>query len=290
MSVEAMSVEAVSGETEPAGRPQPWWRRTLGPRPDETILRGIFRLVVVATIGVVGYDLVERMQAEQKAEAERLLPGETPDVQPFLPSARPDVAPAREQAPGRGPRADLQKPMTIELMAGGRLEATGAITVGTADRFRAEIERRGDYVKTVVLNSPGGSVRDALAMSKLIREKKLETRVEAKGHCASSCPLVFAGGSERIAEPGASIGVHQVFAIAPNGAGADTGMAQAQHVSAECQRHLVDMGVDPRVWIHAMETPPQKIFYFTGKELGDLRLATQPGPASPAAAAAARRT
>lgn len=266
------------------GPAAPWWRRALGPRPDETVLRNIFRLVVAATIGVVSYDLIERVQAEQTASIERLLPGEAPDVQPFLPSARPDVAPSRDgRQPGRAPRAELQKPMTIELVSGGRLEATGSITVGTAERFRAEIEKRGDYVKTIVLNSPGGSVRDALAMSKLIREKGLQTKVEAKGHCASSCPLVFAGGKDRIAEPGASIGVHQVFAIAPNGAGADTGMAQAQHVSAECQRHLVDMGVDPRVWIHAMETPPQKIFYFTAKELADLRLATSPSQSAPTA-------
>jgi len=37
----------------------------------------------------------------------------------------------------------------------------------------------GDYIKTVVLNSPGGSIDDALAMGRLIREKKFATEVEA---------------------------------------------------------------------------------------------------------------
>jgi hypothetical protein len=182
--------------------------------------------------------------------------------------------------------AALQKPMTLELVSDGRLEAFGAITPGTAERFAQEIARRGDYVKTVVLNSPGGSVRDALAMGRLIRDKGLDTRVEAAGHCASSCPLVFAGGVARTAGKNASIGVHQVFAVTPEGAAADTGMAQAQRVSAECQRHLVGMGVDAQVWIHAMETPREELFYFTPKELMDLKLATgDSADAKPTAAA-----
>ena len=52
--------------------------------------------------------------------------------------------------------------MTFELVGDGRLIATGTIVPGTADAFAAEVEKRGGYVKTVVLHSPGGSVQDAL--------------------------------------------------------------------------------------------------------------------------------
>ena len=45
-------------------------------------------------------------------------------------------------------------------------------------RFAAEIDKRGGYVKTVVLHSPGGSVQDALQIGRLIREKKFNTEVE----------------------------------------------------------------------------------------------------------------
>jgi hypothetical protein len=34
------------------------------------------------------------------------------------------------------------------------------------------------------------------------------------------------------------------------------------------------MGVDPEVWIHAMETPKEKLFYFTADSLIRLKLAT----------------
>src|SRR3989442_1259589 len=71
----------------------------------------------------------------------------------------------------------------------------------------------GGYIKTVVLNSPGGSVADAMAIGRLIRAKKFATEVEAAKYCASSCPLVFAGGIERRAGEKAVIGVHQVAAL-----------------------------------------------------------------------------
>jgi hypothetical protein len=35
------------------------------------------------------------------------------------------------------------------------------------------------------------------------------------------------------------------------------------------------MGVDMQVWLHAMETPKDQLFYFTGDELLSLKLATR---------------
>ncbi len=265
----------------PAPAAAPAWRRLLGDRPDETVLRTVFRALLLATVLVLGWDVSERMNAPPPAPLESpAAPGETPVLQPYLPSARPGASPADPKRTGRAPQAELRQAMTLELLAGGRLEAKGTITPGTAARFAAEIDKRGDYVKTVVLSSPGGSVSDALAMGRLIRARKLDTKVEANGLCASSCPLVFAGGVQRLAEAGATIGVHQVFAAArapgspaPDGA---EGMARAQRISAECQRHLVAMGIDPRVWISAMETAPEAMFYFTPAELLELKLATAP--------------
>lgn len=247
----------------------------LGERPDETVLRFIFRGLLVLTVVVLGRDVYERMQTPAP-QAETLLPGEQPKTEPFLPSSRPDIARPGKTRKSAAP--ELRNPMVIELVSGGRLEAKGAIIPGTAERFKAEIEKRGDYVKTVVLSSPGGSVQDALAMGKLIREKGLATRVESDGLCASSCPLVFAGGRERTASKGAAIGVHQVIAYGGPGMTADQGMNHVQKVAATCQRYLTDMGVDTQVWTHAMETPPEEIFYFTDKELADLKL-TSPPPA-----------
>ena len=45
------------------------------------------------------------------------------------------------------------------------------------------------------------------------------------------------------------------------------------------------MGIDLTVWVHAMETPKDELFYFKPDELLALKLATQTGGKSPVARA-----
>jgi len=52
-------------------------------------------------------------------------------------------------------------------------------------------------------------------------------------------------------------------------------MSIAQNISARCQRYLGEMGVDLQVWMHAMETPHDKLFVFKPDELKSLALVTQ---------------
>lgn len=146
---------------------------------------------------------------------------------------------------------------------------------GSAKDFADEVAKRGSYIKTVVLASPGGSVRDALAMGRLNRDKKFVTEVEGNRYCASSCPLAFAGGVERRAGAGAAIGVHQVSAVTKGDFTGADGMENAQQISALCQKYLREMGIDLEVWVHAMETPRDGLYYFKPDELLSLKLATQ---------------
>ena len=87
----------------------------------------------------------------------------------------------------------MAKPMTFELVGGGKLMATGTITPGISEAFAAEVAKRGDYIKTVVLNSPGGSVTDALAMGRLIREQEFRDR----GRARKILRLVLSAGVRR---------------------------------------------------------------------------------------------
>jgi hypothetical protein len=249
---------------------------------DEAILRWIFRSAVLVTIAVLAVDLASingwivypdpaTAPTEIREDSPALnLPSMVPSIlAPLLPGGDKRLVPLPQ------PDGALAKPMTFDLVGGGKLMATGSITPGISESFAAEVGRHGDYIKTVVLNSPGGSVADALAMGRLIRGKKLATEVEAGKYCASSCPLVFAGGVERRAGDKATLGVHQVAAIksAGNGAARDE-MSIAQNISARCQRYLADMGVSLQVWVHAMETPHDRLFVFTPDELKSLNMVT----------------
>ena len=250
----------------------------LSDRPDDHILRWIFGVMVASAAVVACLDYIEMVQAPRRQAI--LSPETLSEPAIARPSAEP--LPSRRGNERRAPSllrktdAKLGSPITFELAEDGRLRATGFIDPGSAERFADEVAKRGAYVKTVVLHSPGGSVQDAIRIGRLIRAKNFNTEVEDGSYCASSCPLMFAGGAERIAGPKAAIGVHQVFAAANSPVGnASDGMNSAQRVSAECQRYLREMGVDSQVWVHAMETPREELFYFTPEEAFSLKLSTR---------------
>jgi hypothetical protein len=249
---------------------------------EETILRWIFRSAVLVALGVLAVDLASIngwifysnpavAPAEIRENSPALsLPRLVPSIfAPLLPDGGGRLVPLPQ------PEGALAEPMTFELVRGGRLMANGTITPGVSQSFAVEVERHSEYIRTVVLNSPGGSVTDALAMGRLIREKRFATEVEAGKYCVSSCPLVFAGGVDRRVGEKTTIGVHQMTAMrsAANGPPGDE-MSVAQNISARCQRYLGDMGVSLQVWVHAMETPHDRLFVFKTDELKSLNLVT----------------
>jgi hypothetical protein len=239
---------------------------------DGLLMRGAF-FGLLAAAGAFLFVDIREMRLENAA-----LPGHDPMTTdaPVLPPALTDGVPqAPPVAPGSSPEV-LRQPMRFELLPGGLLKAEGSIDLGAADRFAEEIAARGEYVKAVSLNSPGGSVEDALKMSTLIRDKGLNTQVATKALCASSCPLVFAGGVAREAEEDAILGVHQVFNAGEDRPSAEQAMSGAQSTTARIARHLDAMGIGNGLWIHALETPPDRLYHLTPKEMAAFKLTTNP--------------
>ena len=58
-------------------------------------------------------------------------------------------------------------------------------------------------------------------------------------------------------------------------AAAGNAMSDAQTLTAEISRYLAAMGIDAEVWLRALETPPDKLTYFSPAELTGLKLATR---------------
>lgn len=238
---------------------------------DGTLMRHAFQALLAAAVVFVVIDWNELGAARS----------DVPGFDPMQPQAVPILPPAlTEGEPANAPSEVTADPDTLkqairfELRPGGILSAEGSIEPGAAGRFASEIEARGEYVKTVLLNSPGGSVGDALAMSKLIRERKLGTRVAGGALCASSCPIVMAGGVTREAEKGAVIGVHQIFNGSKEKLSPEQAMSEAQRTTADVSRRLEEMGVKSGLWLHALETPPDRLYYLTPKEMTAFALVT----------------
>lgn len=242
---------------------------------DGQLMRAIFFGLLIGTIGVLIIDYMELSEAN--AAREQYQPMETP----ILPSvARPEINPDNPayepQTRITTPSEDLGEPMSISLESGGILKLEGAIQLGTTEALKTELAARGEYIKTISLNSPGGIVQEALAMGALIRAGDYATEVNNGALCASSCPLIFASGKTRTAHQNAAIGVHQIYgAGGPNGPGSAQAMSDAQSTTAVITRYLSEMDIDPALWIHALETPPDKLYYFTSEELMELKLATK---------------
>jgi hypothetical protein len=234
---------------------------------DGAVMRYAFFALLIAAGTFVAIDVREMSIANASTPGHDPMRTDPPVLPPALTDGVPQAPPVQPDSP---PEV-LRQPMRFDLASGGTLRAEGSIDVGAAARFAEEIEARGEYVKTVSLNSPGGSVDDALAMSKLIRENGLDTKVV----CASSCPLVFAGGVAREAEKDAVLGVHQVFNGGQDRPSPEQAMSGAQSTTARIARHLEEMGIGAALWINALETPPDRLYYLTPVEMADFKLTTQ---------------
>jgi hypothetical protein len=74
--------------------------------------------------------------------------------------------------------------------------------------------------------------------------------------------------------------VHQIYAAAgaspttPSLRDTSVAMEDAQRTTALITRHLSTMGVDPALWLHALETPPQDLYFLKPEEMVELKLAT----------------
>lgn len=246
--------------------------KTLARLDDGVLMRGAFFSLLSAAAVFLWIDMREIVALNAELPSFDPMHQDQPVLPPALTEGIPNAPPVQPASSNEV----LRQPMKFELTSGGVLLAEGTIDRGAGARFAEEIEARGEYVKTVALNSPGGSVDDALAMSNLIRERKLDTKVTSQALCASSCPLVFAGGVGRTAEKDAVVGVHQVFDGGGNRPTAEQAMSAAQSITARVARHLDAMGISAGLWINALETPPDRLYYLTAKEMADFKLTTEP--------------
>lgn len=157
-----------------------------------------------------------------------------------------DAASLARAAPASHASPSSQAPMRFVRVRSGDLacrpdcpewiSAEGRIVAGTARSLARAVAALHGRRLPIFVNSAGGSVRDAMAMGRLIRAKRLAVVVahttiapcpasaedcgEARGsaeswgaYCASACTLVLAGGIERYVSPLSLIGVHQMTEV-----------------------------------------------------------------------------
>jgi len=167
---------------------------------------------------------------------------------------------------------DMPSRLLFEL-ADDTLTLTGQIAPGDAGRFSEYLETARDFHR-VRLNSPGGSVSDALDIGRRLRADEANTMMGAADICLSACPYILASGVTRTIHDDAQVGVHQHFFDANVALPAFIAVEDIQRGQGEVMAYLDDMGVDPRLMQHALVTPPDEIYVLLPEQLLEYRMAT----------------
>ena len=205
------------------------------------------------------------------------LPSFGPDAPRLSEPVRPgdqrrQFEPARDMPrldPERDP-GDLPTRLTLtQTDTSGLWRLEGAIDDGDAERILDQIAKAEQPLDTLILQSPGGSVRDALTLGRALRTREIGTRVLQGEYCFSACPYLFAGGTTRSAEDGAAIGVHQHYFGENTLLPAFVAVEDIQRGQGEVMVYLDEMGIDPLVMQHALTTPSDEIYVLLPEELQD---------------------
>lgn len=101
----------------------------------------------------------------------------------------------------------------------------GEITDGDGGRF-VEVVDGHDRV-SVILQSPGGLVKEALEIGAEIRSRNFATMVLPEGDCFSACGLIWVSGARRYMSQSSNIGFHAAYRV-ENGEYRESGVANAE--------------------------------------------------------------
>ncbi len=192
----------------------------------------------------------------------------------------PDRLPQRDAAPDSRPlpsTGDMPSRLLFEAATWNgapALTMTGQIAPGDAARFADFIDTQTTLPEQVYLNSPGGSVDDALAIGRQLRTLEVLTALSGADVCMSACPYILAAGTTREVAPDALVGVHQHYFGENVALPAFLAVADIQRGQGEVMTYLDEMGVDPLLMTHALATPPDEIYVLTPDQLALYGLTT----------------
>lgn len=240
--------------------------------PERRTLRWLLGGQIVLAFLLIGVDLAPSLPGFMS-------PSDAPELtQPTRPGDQTRrYRPNDPAQPGPGVNPDMPRRLLAEVFTlddRPALRLRGAITPGDGARLIPEIRTAAPEI--VTFDSPGGSVSDALALGRALRDDGIETRLEAGTVCLSACPYAFAGGILRAVDDGARLGVHQHSFGETTVLPAFLATEDIQRGQAKVLAHLDAMGIDLRIMGPAMATPADEIYILTPDELSEWNVITAP--------------
>jgi hypothetical protein len=149
----------------------------------------------------------------------------------------------------------------------GFLVLRGAIQSGDAAAAALEFSGRktenGAY--PLIINSPGGSVVEAMTIGRWARQERLS--VSVTGECLSACVYVLAGGVARW--PNDKVGIHRPYIDAASDIEAGEELRRIEILSGE---YFKEMNIPISLSDDMFSTPPEDMHFLSRSDLRKYRL------------------
>lgn len=163
------------------------------------------------------------------------------------------LAPALQEHLHVAAGAQLGASTQLELRADGRsLRLSGGLNDGSARQLEQALGE-APTVRTVVLSSEGGWMREGQLLAEVIRRRGLATYVEDQ--CASACTIAFLAGRDRAAAPAARIGFHASRSVGSTEARPSAGE------TAQLRNLYLAAGLPEAFVRQALDTPHGDMWY-----------------------------
>ena len=121
-----------------------------------------------------------------------------------------------------------------------------------------ETRRAAPDATTLILNSDGGHVDQAIRIARDVRADNLDTYVPLRHGCYSACAYIYFAGVNRRAT--GQLGVHQI-------SDPRFTAASLQESIAELLDLFHDLGVDARITSQMLRTHPEALYILDGREM-----------------------
>lgn len=150
-----------------------------------------------------------------------------------------------------------------EIRITGEIMSEG--TFDFIDSALSELERKSKAGVTIKINSPGGSVYEALAIVDRIKESKCQITTKCYGHAMSAAGLILAAGDKRYIGKRSWVMYHEISAGTFGSVSEmEDSVKQLKREQEEWARAMAEFTTKPAEFWH--EVSKKKDFYINAEE------------------------
>ena len=161
-----------------------------------------------------------------------------------------------------------------EIQKGDTQHLLGALEVVARQRPKRGGRSR---IGTIMFNSPGGDLTEAMMLGRAIREHLIQTSVSGASSCADACVIAFLGGVGRW--PLGPVVMHSRYSREFTGIDkSDKASAEGKQISLDLQQYLKDMNITTSLLDEVEKIPHDSARTLSVPELNRLNImGTDPG-------------